>query len=388
MNLNIVISEKDILSGNVEPVRKNLESILDDGALIKKYEGSISFYFGDMDFFELAKKLHIPTYKAWFRQVNKAFPAMPYFLSVTRNSSLLIFLMGVIDFTEKGSNITFNNLEANRFFREKNHEIRNLCLSNNLNPQSSLERLNSILVNEGGVKTEKVDESMTEKLPQQSPRKQLPEIFKLLEKYGSIAVFTSTGVVKLFYVFDEPVSGEVKILKNILVFDKKRKLNYFSTLFEESGIQQEKHAILLYSPEKVLESMEIAKGVKIEGVAKNESGEFFKFLDFDSTEEAELLTIEDEPAKDEKWFNDESSDNFNTKSSEKPNKNDEKATAPEKRNDKKMTVKGEDSSETERLRKENGDLRNRIAELQSMINLLEENLKKKEKKGIWNRLLK
>jgi len=200
MAINLTISHKDIKSSNIDTVLMNLETIIEDSEMVRKYENSIVLNFVDIEFLDLVKKLGEAEFKNWFSLLDREMPALPYFLS-EKGSSLLIYLMGALKFNEKGSNIFFEPVDANRFFREKIREIRNLCLSNNIDPQGSISRLARLINDPYDEKepepepdTKKEMEAAEENDDKDSSAKG-SELSLFLEKYGSIAVLTSSKAV-------------------------------------------------------------------------------------------------------------------------------------------------------------------------------------------------
>ncbi len=306
MTLNISVSQNDILEKNIENVRKAMEPIIEDPEMTRVYENELSFNFLDQDMLDLVKRLHLPEYKEWFRILDQEFPAMPYFLSTKMGNSLLLFLMGVLDYKDVGSNIVFETVSSGRFFRKKVHEIKNICLSNNINPQASVERLSALLneredtpsskdadfeneieksafpvvtqTDDGSKEESRIQESATADTTKEKGGK----IQKLLERYGSIAVATGSGNIKLMLLFEETPKDGMRLKGNTFLYNNKKKFGYFITSFETAGGDLDLRSILLYDTESAVSAISKNGGVKIEGMVKNSEGRFVKVFEFGS----------------------------------------------------------------------------------------------------------
>ncbi len=298
MLTTIQIDENTIVSGNVEKVKRTLEAIVENSEMIRRYEASVVLSFGapgtkrQMGFFDLEKKLAQPSYKRWFRTLDREVPALPYFLSAgDGQNSLLIYLMGVLDYRAADSRIEFDQAAAGRFFAQKKTEIKNLCLSNNISPQGSLQRLSTLVcpapavasAGSGPQTDGQARPADTVELPpekQEEKPKETQTLKVLLDRYGSIAVFKDNRMTKLFVVFRE-IPAQIQLRRNELVFDRSLNRWFFRTLFLLGEAEQAIESLLLYKPGEVADSITAHGGVLLMCVCRGEDGEYQKLFEIE-----------------------------------------------------------------------------------------------------------
>ncbi len=324
MLTTIHIDENTIVAGNVEKVKRTLEAIVENSEMIRRYEASVVLSFGanenkrQLGFFDLEKKLARPEYKKWFRQLDREVPALPYFLSAGEGqNSLLIYLMGTLDYRAADNRIEFEQVAAGRFFNQKKTEIKNLCLSNNINPQSSILRLSTLVcpapaVAQGSgssavgsgpkadgqapqpisaqASAETVDIAAPVKIKEPAPvpekaaeeekPKETQTLKVLLDRYGSIAVFKDNRMTKLFIVLRE-IPAQIQLRRNELVFDRSLNRWFFRTLFLLGEAEQAIESLLLYKPGEVADSITAHGGVLLMCVCRGDDGEYQKLFEIE-----------------------------------------------------------------------------------------------------------
>ncbi len=323
MTLNIRINEQQILSGDTSEVRKELEVLTENSSLIKKYQNNVGFSFMNFTLFDIVRKLKMEEYRSWFKKLDKEIPGLPHFLS-DRDNALLIYLMGNIAFEEKEGAVVFDSMEANRFFKEKQAQIRNLCLSNNINPEADLNRVSAILTGKKYKEEEKVEKTETSEERENqrsdidSPRSKKSSIKDILDKYGSIAFLTEERIVKLTIALNE-LPGKLAFSKNFLVKDPRFPQSFFSSVITTDKGDMEIRSLIIPDIKDVESSLDSKKGVHIQVVHKSEDGSYQKVFESDkifpvkvtsSIEEELSKTTDVEPSlekKDEEQDSDRSS---------------------------------------------------------------------------------
>lgn len=320
MTININIDESTVFSKDTEKIKKSLKPVMEDSELVKRYENSIAFNFSTSGrnaagFFELVNKFGKAEYKQWFRTLDKEIPALPYFLSNKEGrNTLLLYLMGVLDYRESENNIVFDSIGANRFFKEKISEIKNLCFSNNINPQNSISRLSSILCDPASEEPQAKPAQDAEKPPVVPPplpeKKEEPQetaapapanketaaLKKLLDRYGSLAVFKEGRITKIFLVFSK-MPEHINFARNEIVIDRVMNTSFFRTVFDIDGSAHDIKSILLYKLGEVVESIKANNGVRIEGIIKGDDGEYQKFFELEELVKTDIVEIKNEPPK-------------------------------------------------------------------------------------------
>ncbi len=149
--LTIYLDDNSIRAGSIEKVKRVLDPIVDNSAVVRRYEAGVSLAFGSpgerrLGFFEMERRLSDAAHKRWFRALDGEIAGLPDFLADDEEKrSLLIFLMGVHDYRIQKTRVVFDPTNAARFFRDKKALIQNFCLSHNIDPTPSIKRLAGIL---------------------------------------------------------------------------------------------------------------------------------------------------------------------------------------------------------------------------------------------------
>ncbi len=381
MGLNIRIDEKSIQLCDIEKVRKNLEPIIEDPDMVKRFENSVSFVFEPIApqspeaYLDLMRRLATPAYKAWFRTLDREIPALPYFLAhhAEGQSTLRVYVMGVLDFRDQHMSIVFDSLAASRFVKEKIHEIKSLCLSHNINPQNAITRLSLIMNAERPAEPAPAPEAAPEtpketaapplqaaatatqtapQAPEQPAEADKPrevaQLKKLLDKYGSLAVFNEGRVTKLFIVFDK-MYGRIEFQKNELMIDRTLNSYNFRTTFRLDGEEHAIRSIVLYRIGEVAESIMQHGGVLISVSYRADDGEYQRIFEFDSILPTELVEIKSEQQQA-----------MQQSAASRP------PAAPAK-----------PETEVDVLKRENAALKKELADLRSLVDALEAEIKRK-----------
>ncbi|HOW52520.1 MAG TPA: hypothetical protein PLV42_10815 [bacterium] len=303
MTTTIHIDENTIMSGNVDKVKRTLEAIVENSEMIRRYEANIALFFGSSEhkrqwgFFDLEKKLAQPAYKRWFRQLDQDIPALAYFLSVAEGqNSLLVYLMGVLDYRVVESRVEFDPLHTGRFLAQKKTEIKNLCLSNNINPQASIQRLSTLVApsaapsSGAALRDNSVPPSPQAVVSAPPPavpvegaaekQKETQPLKDLLDRYGSIAVFKENRMTKLFLVLGE-IPAQIQLKRNELVFDRSLNRWFFRTLFLLGDGERAIESLLLYKPGEVADSITAHGGVLLMCVCRSDDGEYQKLFEIE-----------------------------------------------------------------------------------------------------------
>ncbi|HRZ79002.1 MAG TPA: hypothetical protein P5044_03245, partial [bacterium] len=226
MGINVNVTEQQVLQGDTSIVRKEFEDLVQSSFLIKKFENDVAINFPEIPPLDMIKKLKTEKYRSWFEKLDREVPGVPYFLS-QKSNTLLYYLMGNIPFEEKDNSIYFNELSAQRFFREKVVQIKNICLPNNINPQNGIHRLSGLLSGE----RESLSQSSAprDEIKQESEKvKKGVAIKDLLDKYGSIAFMNRDRALKLTLVITG-IPEKISFVRNSLVKDPRNPQPFFLT---------------------------------------------------------------------------------------------------------------------------------------------------------------
>lgn len=326
--LTIYLDENTIRSGNIEKVKRTIEPIIENSTVIRRYEAAISLSFGGpherrLGLFDLEKKLAEAEYKRWFRTLDAEVPAFPYFLAVEEGkSSLLFYLMGVLDYRVVETRIMFNPTAAMRYFAQKKTEIKNLCLANNIDPTPSIKRLADILCpasdgrrhatsSQVPEQTALFSDSAPEKMVKKTEETKNPvtptsttaqasspssseetqPLRTLLSRFGSIAVFKENRMTKLFLLFED-TPAHIHPLRNELVHELSRDRWYFRTVFKTDKDERTVEALLLYRPPEVVESIRTHGGVLLMCIFRDATGAYQKL--FESGEPFPTVVVEED----------------------------------------------------------------------------------------------
>lgn len=371
MGINVNVTEQQIVQGDTAGVRKEFENLIQSSVLIKKFENDVSINFFGTTPFDMIKKLKSERYRAWFEKLDKEIPAAPYFLS-QKSNTLLYFLMGNISFEEKENAVYFNEVGAQRFFKEKVAQIKNICLPNNINPQSGINRLSSILSGEKESLSPCDDEAG---LQEKEKTKKSVAIKDYLDKYGSIAFMNKDRAVKLTVVVHD-IPGKISFSRNCLVKDPKCPQPFFLTVMKIDSQVNEIRSIIFPSISDVEESIKRVGGVYIQVVTKAEDSSYQSLFESDSFFPVEtVFSVEEQPVETisepvEKKEQPVETIEKTPQETEKHNYCEKEEELPDD--------KYESDDELSRLKTENEDLRRKITKLEKLVEDYEEEVHKKQ----------
>lgn len=268
MPLNITITKENLQNGVVENVKRQIEDLTHSPAAIRSFENSVIFNF-EMNFEDLLHSLASVEVKKWFKKLDSEVPYIPYFLSDGSDYTLTYYLMGIIDFNEKGKEVSFSPNQAKSFFKEKARDIQNLCLPNNINPQHAIDRLSSFL---GGVSESDMEKrDVINTFVQKDKVAKIKSKFEnMLDKYGSFSSIAGENRVRLFVVFEKK-STEISF-SSISFYPDKEEIPYFEVVFKIDGTDIVFPVVAMYDSDTLVSSLEKWNGAFIEAFIKeNES---------------------------------------------------------------------------------------------------------------------
>lgn len=374
MGINVNITEQQVLQGDTSIVRKEFENLVQSSFLIKKFENDVAINFPDITPLDMIKKLKTEKYRSWFEKLDREVPGVPYFLS-QKSNTLLYYLMGNIPFEEKDNSIYFNELSAQRFFREKVVQIKNICLPNNINPQSGINRLSGILSGE----KESLSRSATGEEVRQEPEKAKKgvAIKDLLDKYGSIAFMNRDRAVKLTVVIGG-IPEKISFVKNSLVRDPRNPQPFFLTSMKTDSAMNEIRSVIFPDISDVEESIRRFGGVYIQVVTKAEDSSYQSLFESENIFPVETV-FEFNPAAERNSASAADDTAPVQEGADVPVANDvsEKGSADEHAGKIEEKVSDE-SEEISRLRIENARLLKQVGQLQKLIETYEEEVHKKQ----------
>lgn len=373
MGINVNITEQQVLQGDTSIVRKEFENLVQSSFLIKKFENDVAINFPDITPLDMIKKLKTEKYRSWFEKLDREVPGVPYFLS-QKSNTLLYYLMGNIPFEEKDNSIYFNELSAQRFFREKVVQIKNICLPNNINPQSGINRLSGILSGE--------KESLSQSVPREEI-KQEPEKSKkgvaikdLLDKYGSIAFMNRDRAVKLTVVISG-IPEKISFVKNSLVRDPRNPQPFFLTSMKTDSALNEIRSVIFPDISDVEESIKRFGGVYIQVVTKAEDSSYQSLFESENIFPVETV-LEFNPAVEKDPVPAAGDTVPVTESIKEPAVNDVPEKGAVDRHTGKEEKVSDEIEEISRLRIENARLLKQVGQLQKLIETYEEEVHKKQ----------
>ena len=167
--MEIRISEKEILGGDISQIKTIIEKFAPDSRLSAENENNIVIKFDKLSSFDLSLKLQDPKYKAWFKKLDSEFPYIPFFLN-KQSKTLMFFVMGNIDFTiDDHNDLHFNETSRKHYIINRIPSIKKFCINHNIDPRSAMRNLNSF-------------EPTAQRVAPQKIR-----IEELLRKHGSVA---------------------------------------------------------------------------------------------------------------------------------------------------------------------------------------------------------
>ena len=301
MPVTIFVEENSIVAGNTDKVRRTLEPIVENSDMVRRYEAGLALSFGSapgkrpLGFFDLEKRLSQPSFKQWFRRMDREVPALPYFLAADDpGKSLLIYLMGVLDYKLVGERVTFDAAAMDAFFHHKKTEIKNLCLSNNISPLASIQRLADLLApsarSDGPIAAPPPAAATPakEERPDADRPAEAQLLKQLLDRFGSIAVLKENRMTKLFVVFNE-IPPQMRLVRNELVLDRSLNRWFFRTVFLIDGRESARESLLLYRPNEVTESIQFFNGALIMCVYRDETSEYQKLFETDEPVKTDIV---------------------------------------------------------------------------------------------------
>lgn len=214
------ISKDDILSGDISKIKKVVENFSIDRRLSLENENSIIIKFVGFTVVDLSEKLQKDEYKSWFRKLDSEFPHIPFFLD-SKSKTLLFFMMGCIDYSIKNSNIVFNEVEKNKYVKEKAYKIRQFCMGHNIDPIPAIERL-----------------ALSE-----APARKPQSMETYLKRFGAIAFMTRERKVQVSVLIDE-IPSNMKIWGAFLI-EKDCPQPFFSVFLQLNDDILEYKAVIL-----------------------------------------------------------------------------------------------------------------------------------------------
>ncbi len=375
MGINVNVTEQQVLQGDTSIVRKEFEDLVQSSFLIKKFENDVAINFPEIPPLDMIKKLKTEKYRSWFEKLDREVPGVPYFLS-QKSNTLLYYLMGNIPFEEKDNSIYFNELSAQRFFREKVVQIKNICLPNNINPQNGIHRLSGLLSGE----RESLSQSSAprDEIKQESEKvKKGVAIKDLLDKYGSIAFMNRDRALKLTLVITG-IPEKISFVRNSLVKDPRNPQPFFLTSMKTDSSLNEIRSVIFPSISDVEEAIGKFGGVYVQVVTKAEDSSYQSLfesenifpvetvLEFNAAEEKSAVSPAEEPVPVPVSVKGTAVKDI----TEKEPASEHTGNIEEKRSD--------ESEEILRLRAENTKLIKKVEQLQKLIETYEEEVHKKQ----------
>lgn len=374
MGINVNITEQQVFLGDTSVVRKEFENLEQSSFLIKKYENDVTINFPGSAPLDMIKKLKTEKYRSWFEKLDREVPGVPYFLS-QKSNTLLYFLMGNIPFEEKENSIHFNELSAQRFFREKVAQIKNICLPNNINPQSGINRLSGLLSGER--------ESLSRPAEHEDIRQETEKIKKgvaikdLLDKHGSIAFMNRDRAVKLTVVISS-IPEKISFMKNSLVKDPRNPQPFFLTSMKTDSAIKEIRSVIFPNISDVEESIRKFGGVYIQVVTKAEDSSYQSL--FESETIFPVETVFEFNSSDEKAASSDREETVQVPVNESiSSANEDPAKKPaDEPVQKTEEIVFNDKDEVSRLKSENERLLKKVEQLQKLVEIYEEEVQKKQ----------
>lgn len=375
MGINVNVTEQQVLQGDTSIVRKEFEDLVQSSFLIKKFENDVAINFPEIPPLDMIKKLKTEKYRSWFEKLDREVPGVPYFLS-QKSNTLLYYLMGNIPFEEKDNSIYFNELSAQRFFREKVVQIKNICLPNNINPQNGIHRLSGLLSGE----RESLSQSSAprDEIKQESEKvKKGVAIKDLLDKYGSIAFMNRDRALKLTLVITG-IPEKISFVRNSLVKDPRNPQPFFLTSMKTDSSLNEIRSVIFPSISDVEEAIGKFGGVYVQVVTKAEDSSYQSLfesenifpvetvLEFNAAEEKSAVSPAEEPVPVPVSVKGTAVKDI----TEKEPASEHTGNIEEKRSD--------ESEEISRLKAENTKLIKKVEQLQKLIETYEEEVHKKQ----------
>ncbi len=276
MNINIKITNEEIINQDISRIKNQIEEIIEDTPLLPQFENGLQFVFEE-SFSDLIEKLSTPNYKNWFKILDQEFPFIPYLLSDKHErKTLTIYLMGILDFEINNKNIVFDKIESHRFFQKKKTEIKTFCSSSGIKYEKAIERLKKMLnisnIEIGQSKTQKIIEKTSQDIKISETTKLQP----MFDRFGNIAVLKKQkGIVKIFIIVDDNFS-KIEV-KNINFQQENDTTAYFTvTTKYDNEVYNDKVILLNKDLTKISKSLTTHNGLLIEYIKKEQ--EFYKTI--------------------------------------------------------------------------------------------------------------
>ena len=247
--MEIRISEKEILSGDISKIKTIIDKFAPDRRLSAENENKISIEF-DQRSYDLIKKIHKnDLYKAWFQKLDSEYTYLPFFLN-KESKTLMFFIMGNTRFEiDSQNNVQFDEVSKERYIKKKRSAIVNFCVNHNIDPHSAVHRLASF----------KPENSIEAKA------RQLIKIAEYLDKYSSIAALNMQSEFVVWLRLAAHPS-DLKILQCHYVKDCPQPC--FSIILENAGYCLEYSVKILASGKDIESFLEKNSSIKIVVVFK------------------------------------------------------------------------------------------------------------------------
>jgi hypothetical protein len=364
--MEIKISNEEILSGDISKIKKVVEDFIIDRQLSLENENKIIVKFSDFTVFDLSKKLMDEQYKAWFKKLDNEFPQLPFFLNDT-SKTLLFFMMGCVNYSINNTCIVFNETEKNKFTKEKAYKIKHFCLGHNIDPTSAIERLTL----------------------SDAPARKPQTMETYLKKFRAIARMTKERIVEVSVLIDE-IPSVMKVLGAFLV-ESGAPQPFFPIFLQLNDNIVEYKAVILTNYSEIRDYCSEKLSVKIEIIiATDDNYQSYPELD----KKIEFLSMQELDTKRRQILED--ADNNPKDGGENPEKpeTDETPQNDDDSLDETLPLTGENPDDSQqhtekikenetpeekiaRLEKENLQLKEKIQQLNNIIEAYEEEINKK-----------
>ena len=364
--MEIKISNEEILSGDISKIKKVVEDFIIDSQLSLENENKIIVKFSDFTVFDLSKKLMDEQYKAWFKKLDNEFPQLPFFLNDT-SKTLLFFMMGCVNYSINNTCIVFNETEKNKFTKEKAYKIKHFCLGHNIDPTSAIERLTL----------------------SDAPARKPQTMETYLKKFRAIARMTKERIVEVSVLIDE-IPSVMKVLGAFLV-ESGAPQPFFPIFLQLNDNIVEYKAVILTNYSEIRDYCSEKLSVKIEIIiATDDNYQSYPELD----KKIEFLSMQELDTKRRQILEDaDNNPKDGGENSEKP-ETDETPQNDDDSLDETLPLTGENPDDsqqhtekikenetpeekTARLEKENLQLKEKIQQLNNIIEAYEEEINKK-----------
>ena len=248
--MEIRISEKEILSGDISQVKTLVDKFALDSRLSAENQNNISIKFDSFSPFDLSIKLQEQAYKSWFKKLDNEFQYLPFFLN-RQSKTLLFFIMGNTDFTIENHNIVFNEASKQHYISNKKSSIKAFCLTHNIDPKSAIQNLISF-----------------EPTPQKPANQKVVKIKidDYLNKFGAITILNEQRELNIWLATSD-IPSNINILGAYYI--KNCPQPFFSVFIQQNGDYIEYKAIILASATDIEEFCKTKSSIEIIIVFKN-----------------------------------------------------------------------------------------------------------------------